>query len=118
MLFGVFCGALPQTPQGSGFPLTPCWRGDRKFSKQTTLSLAMVQTRGVLGQLRHLLESYDTREKCTQRIHAIRCNRPVVGQPQGTAPTFCGHTMAEFRINSFSDVFFCFDTCLPSRGLA
>ncbi|MCK6511387.1 hypothetical protein L6R29_15630 [Myxococcota bacterium] len=29
---GLFCGALPHTPQGSIAPLTPCRRRDRRFS--------------------------------------------------------------------------------------
>ncbi len=34
-----------------------------------------------------ILDLYDIRKKCTQWVDAIRCKRPVVGQPQGSAPT-------------------------------
>ncbi len=41
---------------------------------------------------------YDIRKMCDRRVGAIRCRCPVVGQPQGAAPTFYDHAMGGFRI--------------------
>ncbi len=37
-------------------------------------------------------------ERRRGRVGAIRCKRPVVGQPRGAAPTFYDHIMGEFRM--------------------
>ena len=43
---GMFCGALPHTPQGTSRPLTPCRRDEHRFFKQTSAPLEVARTWG------------------------------------------------------------------------
>ena len=45
-----------------------------------------------------IIALYDIREKRTQRVDAIRCKHPAVGQPQGAAPTSSARTTGGFRM--------------------